>query len=178
MLKGIAIAVAAVILAVLGLAATRSDEFRIERTALIKASPERIYPLISDFREWPRWSPWERVDPAMKRALSGAPSGVGAVYAWDGDRNVGNGRMEIVEATPPSRVAVKLDFETPFEGHNTAEFSLRPAGDATSVTWAMYGRQGFMGRLFGLFMNMDRMVGGQFEKGLADLKAHTEKSAS
>ena len=175
MLKVVAIGVAVVILGVLGFAATRPDEFRIERAALVKASPERIYPLISDFREWPRWSPWEKVDPAMKRTLSGAPSGVGAVYAWDGDRNVGKGRMEIVEATPPSRVAVKLDFEKPFEGHHVAEFALRPAGDATSVSWAMHGRHGFMGRLIGLFMNMDRMVGGQFEKGLADLKALAER---
>lgn len=175
MLKVIAIAVAVVTAGVLGYAATRPDEFRVERAASMKAPPEKIYRLISDFREWPRWSPWEKVDPGMKRTLSGAPSGVGAAYAWDGDGNVGKGRMEIIEAAPPSRVAIKLDFEQPLEGHHVAEFALRPAGDSTSVTWAMHGRNGFMGKLIGVFMDMDRMIGDKFEAGLADLKALVEK---
>src|SRR5262245_65324106 len=118
MLSKIAIAVVLVIAGVLAYAATRPDTLRVERAATIKAPPEKIFPLLSDFHAWTGWSPWERMDPGMKRTYAGAPSGTGAVYAWDGDRNVGKGRMEIVEAAPPSRVAIKLDFEKPFEGHN------------------------------------------------------------
>ena len=175
MLKLISIAAGVLVAGVLGFAAIRPDAFRVQRSESIKAPPEKIYPLITDFRAWPTWSPWEKMDPAMTRPLSGAPSGVGAVYAWDGDRNIGKGRMEITEATPPSRVAIALDFEKPFEGHHVAEFTLQPAGDATNVTWAMHGQHGFMGKLIGVFMNMDRMIGGQFETGLANLKALVEK---
>ena len=175
MLSKIAIAVVLVIAGVLAYAATRPDTLRVERAATIKAPPEKIFPLINDFHAWTGWSPWERMDPGMQRTYAGAPSGTGAVYAWDGDRNVGKGRMEIVESTPPSRVAVKLDFEKPFEGHNVAEFTLAPAGDSTNVRWAMRGENRFIGKLIGVFVSMDRMIGGQFETGLANLKALAEK---
>ena len=176
MVTKIAIAVAVIVAGVLGYAATRPDTFRVERTATVKAPPEKIYPLIEDFRAWTGWSPWERLDPGLKRTYAGAPSGVGAEYAWDGDRNVGKGRMRIVEAAPPSRVVIQLDFEKPFEGHSVAQLTLAPAGDGTVVTWAMRGENRFVGKLISVCMSMDRMIGDQFETGLANLKALAEKA--
>ena len=125
------IAIVAVVLAVaiaiiLILAATKPDTFSVRRAAVVKAPPEKIFPLINDFHQWGSWSPWENKDPAMKRSFSGAESGKGAVYAWDGNKNVGSGRMEILEASSPSKIVIKLDFFKPFEGHNTAEFTMLP----------------------------------------------------
>ncbi|MGH8429221.1 MAG: SRPBCC family protein, partial [Solimonas sp.] len=124
---GIAIGLIAVgLVAVLfAYAATRPDSFRIERSAAIQAPPEKIYPHIDDFHRWTAWSPWEKIDPALKRSYSGAPAGKGAAYAWEGNKNVGSGRMEITESSAPSRIVIKLDFMKPFEAHNTAEFTLR-----------------------------------------------------
>ncbi|NOJ41606.1 SRPBCC family protein [Bradyrhizobium australiense] len=174
------IAIIAVILAiaiaiVLILAATKSNTLRVQRAVSIKAPAERLFPLISDFHQWRSWSPYEQKDPAMKRTYSGAESGKGAVYAWDGDKNVGSGRMEILEALAPSKIVIKLDFFTPFEGHNTAEFTMLPQGDGTHVTWLMHGPANFMSRLIQVFMNLDRMIGRDFEAGLANLKTLTEK---
>lgn len=180
MLKALAvIAVVAVIAvaAVLAYAATRPDTFRIERAAGIQAPPERILPLIDDFRNWREWSPWEKMDPALKRAYSGAPSGKGAVYEWEGNNKVGKGRMEIMDVSPPSRVTIKLDFLKPFEAHNTAEFTLTPRGGTTDVTWAMHGPNLFIGKVMSLFFSMDRMVGKDFETGLANLKTTAERQA-
>lgn len=174
MLRVLAVLLAILVTALVAYIATRPDSFRIQRSLSIKAPPERIFPLISDFRAWPAWSPWEKIDPALQRTYGGAPSGVGAVYEWSGNKNVGKGRMEILEQTPPSRLVIKLDFLEPFEGHNTAEFSLRPSGDATEVTWAMYGPNTLLGKVMGIFFSMDRMLGGQFDTGLANLKAASE----
>ena len=171
--------VAAVLLvaiaAILVLAAMKPDTFRVERTASIKAPPEKIFPLISDFDNWGAWSPYEKKDPNMKRTRSGAANGKGAVYAWDGDKNVGKGRMEIAEASPPSKVSLKLDFERPFEAHNIVNFTMEPKGDATSVTWAMQGPVPYMAKIAHVIFNMDRMVGRDFEAGLANLKTLAEK---
>jgi len=182
MLKTFAYIAAALVVVVAGIliyAATRPDTFRVQRSASIKAPPEKIFPLINDLRSWGAWSPYEKKDPAMKRTFSGPPSGKGAVYEWDGDKNVGKGRMEITEATPPNKVLIKLDFIKPFEGHNTAEFTMEPKGDNTVVTWAMYGPCPYMakvmGVVMGLFMNMDDMIGNDFAAGLASLKAAVEK---
>lgn len=175
MFKSIVIAVVVLIAAALALAATRPDTFRIERTIGIKAPPEKVFGFIDDFRQWPAWSPWEKKDPAMKRTLGQLASGKGAVYEWDGDKNVGKGRMEITESSPPSRVAIKLDFIKPFEAHNAVEFTLRPEGDTTRVTWAMQGPSPYLSKLMGLFFSMDRMVGGDFETGLANLKTVAER---
>ena len=175
MLKKIAIAIAVLIAAVLTFATTRPDSFRVQRSTTIKAAPEKIFPLIADFHSWGTWSPWEKLDPAMKRTHSGADSGKGAAYAWDGNNSVGAGRMEIVEIAPPSKITIKLDFSKPMEGHNTAEFTLAPKGDATEVTWAMFGPSPYLSKLMGLFFNMDSMIGGNFETGLANLKALAEK---
>jgi len=155
-------------------AATRPDSFRIERSAPIKAPPEKIFAIINDFHKWTAWSPWEKIDPALKRTYSGPQSGMGATYAWEGNKNIGTGRMEIVESAPASRIVIKLDFFKPFEAHNTAEFKLAPGGDGTTVTWAMFGPSPYMSKLMGIFFNMERMVGGQFERGLANLKALSE----
>jgi Polyketide cyclase / dehydrase and lipid transport len=174
------IAIIAVILAVavaivLVLAATKPDAFRVQRAASIKAPAEKIFPLINDFHQWGGWSPWEYKDPAMKRTYSGAASGKGAVYAWDGNKNVGSGRMEILEASAPSKIVIRLDFFKPFEGHNTAEFTMMPRGDATDLTWVMDGPTPFLGKIIHVFVNMDRMVGRDFETGLANLKKLAEK---
>lgn len=178
MLKMFAYAAAIVVVAIAGIliyAATRPDTFRVQRSASIKAPPDRIFALINDLHAWGAWSPYEKKDPAMKRTFAGASAGKGAVYEWDGDKNVGKGRMEIIEAVPPSKVVIKLDFIKPFEGHNTAEFTLEPKGDGTTVTWAMFGPSPLMMKVMGLFMNMDNMIGNDFAAGLANLKAVAEK---
>jgi uncharacterized protein YndB with AHSA1/START domain len=170
----IAVVLAVAIAIVLILAATKPDTFRVQRAATIKAPPEVIFALISDFHRWGSWSPWETRDPAMQRSFGGAASGKGAVYAWDGNRNVGSGRMEILDAQAPSKIVIKLDFLKPFEAHNIAEFTMLPQGDATSLTWAMHGPLVFMGKVMHTFINMDRMVGKDFEAGLANLQRLAE----
>jgi hypothetical protein len=171
----IAIVLAIAIAIILIVAATKPNAFSIQRATIVKAAPERIFPLINDFHQWGTWSPYENKDPAMKRSYSGAASGQGAVYAWEGNKNVGSGRMEILQATAPSKIVIKLDFFAPFEGHNTAEFTMLPQGDATNVTWLMHGPLPFMGKVMHVFINMDRMVGKDFEAGLINLKRLTEK---
>jgi uncharacterized protein YndB with AHSA1/START domain len=171
----IAVILAIAIAVILILAATKPDRLLVQRAISIKAPPERIFSLISDFHQWVAWSPYERKDPAMKRSYSGAERGKGAAYAWDGDKNVGSGRMEILEASAPQKVVIKLDFFTPFEGHNTAEFTTLPQGDGTHVTWLMHGPVRFMTRLIQVFINLDSMIGKDFEAGLANMKTITEK---
>lgn len=175
MLKIIATIVTVLIAAVLIYAATRPDTFRVERSTLIKASPEKIFPLINDFHQWKNWSPWEKIDPAAITTHSGADNGVGAVFEWRGNNEVGQGRMEIIESAPSSKVVIKLDFIKPFEGHNTIEFMLLPQGDVTKVTQAMYGVSPFISKVMSLFFSMDKMVGSKYEEGLATLKSITEK---
>jgi len=175
MLTTIVIILVVVIAAVLTYAATRPNDFVVTRSAGIKAPAEAIFPLINDFRRWPEWSPYEKLDPQMKRTLSGAESGKGAAYAWEGNSKAGKGRMEITNSAPSSLVSLKLDFEKPFKANNTVEFTLKPAGNATTVTWAMRGRYPFIAKLIGVFMNFDRLVGKDFETGLASLKRATEK---
>jgi uncharacterized protein YndB with AHSA1/START domain len=163
------------VVAILGYAATKPDFFRVERSATIKAPPDRIFALIANLRGWSMWSPYEKKDPGMKRAFNGPESGKGAIYEWDGDKNVGQGRMEIVEAAPPTKIVIKLDFIKPFEGHNTAEFTLVPTGDNTTVTWAMYGPSPYVAKVMGTLFDMDKMIGNDFEAGLANLKTTAEK---
>jgi uncharacterized protein YndB with AHSA1/START domain len=162
------------VVAVLVAAALQPDSFRIERSTVVGAPPEKVFSLIDDFHAWGSWSPWEKLDPGLRRTHGGAPSGKGAVYAWEGNPKVGSGRMEILESSPPARLLIKLDFLKPFEAHNQAEFALVAEGGSTRVTWAMTGPQAFPMKLMGLFMNMDRMVGSDFEKGLASIKQIAE----
>ena len=171
----IAVVLGLAIAIVLIIAATKPNTFSVQRATLVKAPAEKIFPFINDFHQWGSWSPYEHKDPAMKRTYGGAASGKGAVYAWDGDRNVGSGRMEILDASAPAKIVIKLDFFTPFEGHNTAEFTMLPQGDATNLTWLMHGPAPFMAKIMHVFMNIDRMVGKDFEIGLANLKRLTEK---
>jgi uncharacterized protein YndB with AHSA1/START domain len=171
----IAAVIAIIIAIVLILAMTKPDTFRVERAATVNAPAEKVFPLISDFRQWMNWSPWEGRDPAMKRSYSGAERGKGAVYAWEGNKNVGCGCMEILEASSPSKIVIKLDFLKPFEAHNTAEFTMLPQGGLTSVVWVMHGPAPFMSKVMHVFMNMDRMIGKDFEAGLANLKTISEK---
>lgn len=174
-MKIIGIVVVVLVAGVLGFAMTKPDSFSVQRTANIKAPPEKIFPLIIDLHSWSSWSPWEKLDPTMKRTHSGAESGKGAVYEWEGNAKVGTGRMEIVDATPPSKVTIKLDFLKPIEGHNTAEFTLDPQGDSTNVTWVMRGPAPFISKVIQVFVSMDSMVGNEFDTGLANLKTIAEK---
>ena len=171
----IAVVLAIAIAVVLILAATKSSTLRVQRATSIRASADKIFPMINDFHQWRGWSPYEDRDPALKRTYEGPASGKGAVYAWDGNKNVGSGRMEILETSVPSRITIKLDFFKPFEGHNTAEFTMLPQGDGTHVTWVMHGPARFVTKLIQVFMNLDNMIGRDFEAGLANLKTITEK---
>lgn len=175
MAKKISIAIVILLVAVLAYAATKPDTFRVQRSAHIKAAPETVFAHIDTLSYWAAWSPWEKMDPAMKKTASGPPNGKGAAVAWDGNNDVGTGRMEITESVPPSKVVFKLDFLKPFEAHNHAEFTLERIGDATHVTWAMVGPQSYMMKVTGIFIDCDKMVGKDFETGLANLKALAEK---
>jgi hypothetical protein len=157
MLKTIAIILLVAVAAMLIIAATRPDNFRVQRTLAIKASPEKIHAYIDNFHQWCAWSPFEKMDPAMKRTMSGAESGQGAVYAWEGNSKAGAGRMEITESSP-QRLLIKLDFTKPMAANNTAEFDLKPGGDTTEVTWAMYGNANYLAKIMHLFFDMDKMV--------------------
>jgi hypothetical protein len=159
-------------------AITKPDNFRVERSATINASADKIYPLINDFHQWSKWSPFEKLDPKMKRTFSGAENGKGAVYQWDGDSNAGSGRMEIAETQEPSKVRINLDFTKPFEANNIAEFTMVPEGDATKVTWSMEGKNNFMCKMMQTFCSMDDMVGKEFTTGLNNIKTITETPAS
>ncbi|MGH6906525.1 MAG: SRPBCC family protein [Aestuariivirga sp.] len=176
MITTIIILIVLAIAAILGLAAMKPDVFQVQRQADIRGPREKIFALLIDFNKWMQWSPWEKMDPALKRTYSGTPSGVGAVYAWEGNKKVGKGRMEIIEADRPSLVKLKLDFVAPFEAHNTAIFALAENDGVTRVMWTMSCRSPFMFKLMGLFTNMDKMIGKDFETGLANMKAIAEGS--
>ncbi|MGQ0749627.1 MAG: SRPBCC family protein [Betaproteobacteria bacterium] len=175
-MKLTALVIVVLIAGVLVLAATRPDTFTVARHATIKAPPDKVFSYISDFKRWDAWSPWERKDPAMKRTFGSVTAGKGATYAWEGNKEVGQGQMEIAESSAPSKVGIKLDFVKPFEAHNIVEFTLKPEpGGATHVTWSMQGHTPYFFKIVHLFIDMDRMVGGDFEAGLANLKAVAEK---
>ena len=175
MLKKIAIIVAVLIAALLLFAATRPDTFRVERSANMKASPDKVFAVLNDFKQWGTWSPWEKKDPAMKRTFGATTSGKGAHYAWEGNKEVGKGSMEITDTTPPTRLMLRLDFMEPFEAHNNVEFALTPAGDVTTVKWAIYGPMPYISKVISIFCSMDSMIGRDFEEGLANLKKVVEK---
>lgn len=171
----IVITVVALIAGLLIYASTRPATFRVQRSITIKAPPEKIFALINDFHQWPEWSPWEAIDPALQRTYRGAASGDGAVYEWSGNKNIGQGRMEITESLPLYKVALKIDFIKPFEAHNTIEFTLVTEDDTTTLTQAMYGPSPYLSKLIGIFCSMDKMVGQKYEEGLANLKKLSEK---
>jgi uncharacterized protein YndB with AHSA1/START domain len=173
--KKITIAVVVIIAGILIIASTKPDTFRVERAASIKAPPEKVFALINDFKRWDEWSPWEKKDPAMKRTYGPTTAGKGARYGWEGNRDVGQGSMDITDSVPSSKVALKLDFVKPFEGHNTVDFSLVPQGETTRVIWVMQGPAPFITKVMQVFCNMDSMIGKDFEAGLANLKTSAEK---
>ena len=166
---------AAVVVVVLILAAMKPAVFRVVRSASINAPREKVFEYINDFHKWPAWSPWEKYDPDMNRTYGGSDCGVGATYAWDGNKKVGQGRMEIAESTAPSKVSLNLEFLKPFKAQNTTDFILEPEGDGTKLTWDMQGPNQFMGKVMQVFMDMDGMVGKDFERGLSNLKEVAEK---
>ena len=174
---GIALGVLAMLIgAFLVLVAMQPAEFAIERSAQIAAPPAKVFALVNDFHQWEGWSPWAKLDPEMKTTFSGPDSGVDAAYAWVGNSEVGEGKMTITESTPTERVVIRLEFLKPFEATNSATFSFAPEGDGTKVTWRMDGTNNFVGKAFGLLMDMDGMVGGSFEQGLAAMKGIAEST--
>ncbi|MGA1982087.1 MAG: SRPBCC family protein [Acidobacteriaceae bacterium] len=175
MLAKILVGLLLVIAAVLLYAATKPNTLRVQRSIEIGAPPAKIFALIDDFREWPRWAPQDREDATMVRTDSGAASGVGAISDWHGSGSSGSGQMEIVESAPNALVSVKVDFSRPFEAHNLNRFELTPEGNTTRVTWTMEGSNLYVMKLMSVFMNMDREAGRHFESGLANLKAAAEK---
>lgn len=178
MWKKILLGVVVIAGVVVGLALMQPDSFRVQRSALIKAPPDKVFGYLNDFHQWPAWSPWEKLDPAMQRTFSGPASGKGAIYAWQGNDDVGQGRMEIIDSAAPARLTIRLDFIKPFESHNTTSFVLQRRPDGTVVTWTMSGPSQFITKLMGVFVSMDKMVGRDFETGLAQLKAAAEQPAA
>ncbi|HSE04267.1 MAG TPA: SRPBCC family protein [Methylomirabilota bacterium] len=174
MLSKILIALIVIVVVFAVVVATRPAEFRIERTATIAAPAPAVFAQVNDLHKWEAWSPYARRDPGMKKGFEGAPAGVGAIYTWSGNNEVGEGCTTIIESRPDELIRIRLDFVRPFAATNTAEFTFRPEGDRTAVTWSLAGRHDFMGKAVGLFMNMDRMVGGDFEAGLAQLRSVAE----
>ena len=175
MLKKILIVLVLAIAGVLIYAATKPDTFQVQRKATIAAPPDKVFALIEDFHRWGEWSPWEKLDPAMTRTFSGAERGVGAVYAWRGNNKAGEGRMEITEATAPGKLLIKLDFVEPFPANNMVEFVLVPKDGGTEVTWTMRGPSPYLTKLMDTVVGMDRMIGKDFEAGLANMKAAAER---
>jgi hypothetical protein len=176
-MKKVLMVVGLVVLALVLFIVTRPGRFRVERSATIAAPAEVVFSQLEDFHRWPAWSPWEKLDPHLKRTLSGADRGVGAIYHWAGNDSVGEGQMTITESDPPSRLGIKLEFLKPFAATSTTTFLLAPAGPDTRVTWTMEGNNNFLAKAMSLFMNMDKMVGADFERGLANLGAVAQAEA-
>jgi hypothetical protein len=176
MLKAIAIGATVVVGGVLVLAALRPDNFQVRRSASIKAAPEQIFPLINDLQRFNTWNPFEKKDPNVKRSYSGPESGKGAAYAFDGNQDMGKGTLEILDSAPASKVTMSLHMLEPFEVRNRVDFVLQPKDGMTEVTWAMQGAVPYFAKIIHLFINMDRMVGTEFEAGLANLKTLVEKT--
>ena len=174
MLKTILIIVAVLVVLFVIVVALQPADFRVTRSASMSAPPAAVFAQVNDFHNWANWSPWEKRDPAMKRVYEGAPAGTGAVYRWDGNKEVGAGSMTIVESRPSDLVRIKLEFLKPFRATNTAEFTFKPEGDRTAVTWSMTGHNNFMAKAVHLFINIDKMIGDDFERGLAQMKQVAE----
>jgi hypothetical protein len=174
----IAIAIAALIVVLIIVIAMQPPDFRVERSATIAAPQARVFAEVNDLHRWEGWSPWAKIDPTMQQTYAGAPEGTGAVYSWNGNKNVGEGRMTITESKPNDLIHIKLEFMRPFAATNETEFTFRPEGGQTLVTWAMTGKKSFLIKAVHLVVSMDKMVGGMFEKGLAQLKAVAEDAKS
>ena len=174
MLKKILLVLALAVVALLVVVATRPDTYHVERSIEIDAPPAIVFPAVADLKNYAEWSPWEKRDPAMKKTFSANTAGVGASYAWEGNKDVGKGKMSITESRPPERVVQKLEFLEPFPAVSDVTFDLKPNGSGTRATWSMDGKSNFMGKAFSLVMSMDKAVGKDFEEGLANLKRVSE----
>ena len=177
MLINILIVVAVIIVVAGVIVALQPKDYRVARSTMISAPAAAVFAQVNDFHKWVAWNPWGKIDPAMKHAYEGAPAGTGAIYTWIGNKEVGEGRMTIIESRPFDLIRIKLEFFKPFAGISTAEFTFKPEGKQTAVTWSMSGDKNFMAKAIHLFMNMDKMIGGQFEKGLAEMKSIVEAAA-
>jgi uncharacterized protein YndB with AHSA1/START domain len=177
-LMGLAGLLAVTVIVVLGIAATKPATFRVERTATIAAPPSAVFANLEDFHRWPAWSPWEKLDPQMDRTYSGAPHGKGAIYTWHGNKEVGQGRMTISETRDNELVQIRLEFLEPFPADNVTTFTLGAVANGTDVHWIMEGPNSFMGKVISVFADMDHLIGGDFERGLADLKGASEGKAA
>jgi len=174
MLEIILIALAVIVLVFLIIVAMQPAQYRIVRSATISAPASAVFAQVNDFHKWETWNPWGKIDPAMKQSYEGAPAGTGAIYTWTGNNEVGEGRMTLTESRPSELIRIKMEFFKPIAGNSIAEFTFKPEGDQTAVTWSMAGDKNFMAKAVHLFMNMDKMTGGQFEKGLAEMKSIVE----
>jgi hypothetical protein len=174
MLKIILIGLGVIVIALIVVVALQPSDYRVARSTSISAPPAAVFEQVNDFHKWAAWNPWGKIDPAMKQNYEGAPAGVGAGYRWAGNNEVGEGRMTITESHPHDLIRIKLEFFKPFAGNSVAEFSFKPQANQTAVTWSMAGENNFMAKAIHLFMDMDTMIGSQFEKGLADMKAVVE----
>jgi hypothetical protein len=176
MVRKILVGIAAVVVLFILVVSTRPSTFHIERSVAMSAPPQNAFAQVNDFHAWSAWSPWEKRDPQMKKTFEGPSSGVGATYAWAGNKEVGEGRMTIEKSASPSLVGIKLEFLKPFAATNTATFTFAPASEGTKVTWAMDGENGFMSKAFSMFVDMDKMLGADFEQGLASMKTLAESA--
>jgi hypothetical protein len=167
MIKRVIIAVVLIVAALAVIVALQPSEYRVARSAAIAAPAPVVFQQVNDFHKWEAWNPWGKIDPAMKQDYEGAPAGTGAIYTWAGNDEVGEGRMTITESRPSELIRIQLEFFKPFAGTSIAEFTFEPQGNRTMVAWSMSGEKNFIAKAVHLFMNMDKMIGGQFEKGLA-----------
>lgn len=174
MLVKILIALAVIVVVLIVIVALQPSDFRVTRSATMSAPAPAVFAQVNDFHKWEAWNPWGKIDPAMKQTYEGAPAGTGAIYSWIGNNEVGEGRMTIIESHPSDLIRIKLEFFKPFAANNTAEFTFKPEGNQTVVTWSMSGDKNFMAKAIHLFMNMDKMIGRQFDKGLAEMKSIVE----
>jgi hypothetical protein len=177
MLKKALLGLALIVAALSVVVALQPGEFHVTRTATMAAPPAVVFAQVNDFHKWEAWNPWARIDPAMKQGYAGAPAGVGAIYTWAGNHEVGEGRMTIIESRPGELIRVRLDFAKPFAGTSVAEFTFTPEGEGTAVRWSMRGTNDFIAKAVHLVMSMDRMIGGQFDQGLAQMKSVAEAAA-
>jgi uncharacterized protein YndB with AHSA1/START domain len=178
MLKKILLSLVALIVVFLIVVALQPAHYRVVRTATISAPVADVFASVNDFHRWPAWSPWAKLDPAMKETFAGSPAGTGAVYAWTGNKDVGSGRMTLSDSRPNERVQIQLEFIEPFASTALMEFTFKAVDGQTAITWSMDGENGFMEKAICMFMNMDKMIGGDFEKGLAQLRQETETAGA
>ncbi len=176
MITKVLIVFALIVVVLIVIVALQPSEFRVARSANMSAAAPAVFAQVNDFHKWEAWNPWGKIDPAMKQTYEGAPAGVGAIYTWTGNSEVGQGRMTITDSRPSDLVRITLEFFKPFAATNIAEFTFKPEGNRTAVTWSMTGKKNFMAKAIHLFMNMEKMIGGQFEQGLAAMKSVAERT--